>query len=97
MTEAEREELVADLAEAFLERLRAGEPITVDHYAAEHPEVADELKDLLPAMVDMEGLSRHTMPPAPVMAHYPERLGDYHLLERIGSGGMGTVFRARPE
>lgn len=97
MTEAEREELVADLAEAFLERLRAGEPITVDHYAAEHPEVADELKVLLPAMVDMEGLSRHTMPPAPVMAHYPERLGDYHLLERIGSGGMGTVFRARQE
>ena len=37
------------------------------------------------------------MPPAPVLAHYPERLGDYHLLERIGSGGMGTVFRARQE
>ncbi len=97
MTESEREELVADLAESFLERLRAGEAVTVHSYIAEHPEVAEELQELLPAMVDMEGLGRHTQPPAPVMAHYPERLGDYHLLERIGSGGMGTVFRARQE
>lgn len=97
MTEAEREELVADLAETFLARIRAGEVITVDSFAAEHSEVAEELRELLPAMVDIEGLSRNTQPPAPAMAHYPERLGDYHLLERIGSGGMGTVFRARQE
>ncbi|MBE6435775.1 MAG: serine/threonine protein kinase [Akkermansiaceae bacterium] len=97
MTESEREELVAELAESFLARLRAGESVTIDSFLAEHAEVADDLAELLPAMVDMEGLSRHTQPPAPAMAHYPERLGDYHLLERIGSGGMGTVFRARQE
>ena len=97
MTEAEREELVAELAESFLARLRAGESVTIDSFLAEHAEVADDLAELLPAMVDMEGLSRHTQPPAPAMAHYPERLGDYQLLERIGSGGMGTVFRARQE
>ena len=97
MTEAEQEELVAELAEEFLARLRSGEIITAESFIAEHPECADELKKLLPVMVDMEGLSRDTLPPAPVMAHYPERLGDYHLLERIGSGGMGTVFRARQE
>lgn len=97
MTEAEREELVAELAESFLARLRAGESVTIDSFLTEHAEVAEDLAELLPAMVDMEGLSRHTQPPAPAMAHYPERLGDYHLLERIGSGGMGTVFRARQE
>lgn len=97
MTEAEQEELVADLAEEFLSRLRNGEAITADSFIAEHPDFADELRELLPVMLDMEGLSRDTLPPAPVMAHYPERLGDYHLLERIGSGGMGTVFRARQE
>lgn len=97
MTESEREELVAELAESFLARLRAGESVTIDSFLTEHAEVADDLAELLPAMVDMEGLSRHTQPPAPAMAHYPERLGDYHLLERIGSGGMGTVFRARQE
>ncbi|MBR7109116.1 MAG: serine/threonine protein kinase [Akkermansia sp.] len=97
MTESEREELVAELAESFLARLRAGESVTIDSFLAEHAEVADDLAELLPAMVDMEGLSRHTQPPAPAMTHYPERLGDYHVLERIGSGGMGTVFRARQE
>lgn len=97
MTESEREELVAELAESFLARLRAGESVTIDSFLTEHAEVAEDLAELLPAMVDMEGLSRHTQPPAPAMAHYPERLGDYHLLERIGSGGMGTVFRARQE
>lgn len=97
MTDDEREALVAETADAFLERLRAGEYISVDSFVAEHPDLADDLRELLPVMMDMEGLGRHTRPPAPVMAHYPERLGDYHLLERIGSGGMGTVFRARQE
>ena len=97
MTDEEREELAAVLADEFLERLRAGEQISVESFVNEHQEIADELRELLPAMMNMEGLSRNTQPPAPAMAHYPERLGDYHLLERIGCGGMGTVFRARQE
>ncbi len=97
MTSAEKDELVAELAEAYLERVRAGELLNVADYAAEHPDCESDLLDLLPLMLDVEGLGRTSMPPAPVMAHYPERLGDYHLLERIGSGGMGTVFRARQE
>lgn len=97
MTSAEKDELVAELAEAYLDRARAGELLSVAEYAAQHPEVESDLVDILPMMLDVEGLGRTSMPPAPVMAHYPERLGDYHLLERIGSGGMGTVFRARQE
>ena len=97
MTSAEKDELVAELAEAYLEQVRSGELKSVAEYAAEHPECESDLLDILPMMLDVEGLGRTSMPPAPVMAHYPERLGDYHLLERIGSGGMGTVFRARQE
>lgn len=97
MTDEEKEELLAELADAFLERIRSGERVSVDEYAAEHAELADDLRELLPVMMDVEGLGRTTQPPAPALAHYPERLGDYHLLARIGSGGMGTVFRARQE
>ncbi len=97
MTSAEKDELVAELAEAYLEKARAGELLSVAAYAAQHPECEGDLLDILPMMLEVEGLGRTSMPPAPVMAHYPERLGDYHLLERIGSGGMGTVFRARQE
>ena len=46
MTEAEQEELVAELAEEFLARLRSGEIITAESFIAEHPECADELKEL---------------------------------------------------
>ncbi|MBR5894465.1 MAG: serine/threonine protein kinase [Akkermansia sp.] len=97
MTSAEKDELVAELAEAYLERVRSGELLSVTVYAAEYPECESDLLDLLPLMLDVEGLGRTSMPPAPALAQYPERLGDYHLLERIGSGGMGTVFRARQE
>lgn len=97
MTEEEKEELLAGLADAFLERIRSGERVSVEEFAAEHSELADDLRELLPVMMDVEGLGRTTQPPAPALAHYPERLGDYHLLARIGSGGMGTVFRARQE
>lgn len=97
MTEEEKEELLAELADAFLERVRSGERVSVEEFAAEHAELADDLREILPVMLDVEGLGRTTQPPAPALAHYPERLGDYHLLARIGSGGMGTVFRARQE
>ncbi|MBE6418402.1 MAG: serine/threonine protein kinase, partial [Akkermansiaceae bacterium] len=97
MTDEEQDELLADLAEEFLAQLRTGTALTVDSFMEQHPEAPEALRELLPTMIDVEGLGRQTQPAPPVMAHYPERLGDYHLLERIGSGGMGTVFRARQE
>lgn len=90
----EDEERLAELTEEFLERMRSGEFLTVESFAAEHPEYASDLVDLLPPLVQMEDLGKSSRPAARVEAHYPEYLGDYHLEEKIGSGGMGTVFRA---
>ena len=42
------------VAESFLARFRAGERPSIDEYAARHPELADQIRELLPALVMVE-------------------------------------------
>ena len=94
----DKEEELALLVEEYLEVLRAGKAPALEEFVAAHPEHADDLNDLLKSMVDMEALSVSNHSSAAVsMARYPDTLGGYRLIERIGAGGMGTVFRAMQE
>jgi serine/threonine protein kinase/tetratricopeptide (TPR) repeat protein len=89
-----RQGRLADLSDEFLRRHRAGERPTVDEYARKHPELADEIRDLFPAMLAMEE-------PAGEWALPSERVGStigrYKLLERIGEGGFGVVYMAEQQ
>ena len=51
-TDADRDPIEV-MAESFLERFRRGERPSVDEYAAKYPEVADEIRELLPALVQL--------------------------------------------
>lgn len=93
----DREEHLAELVEEYLDALRKGEAPSLADFTAEHPEYADELRDLLKGMVEMESLSVSTHSATVYAGRYPDSLGGYRLLERIGAGGMGTVFRALQE
>ena len=94
----DKEEELALLVEEYLEALRAGKAPALEEFVAAHPEHAEDLNDLLKGMVDMEALSVSNHSSAVhATARYPESLGGYRLMERIGAGGMGTVFRAMQE
>ena len=42
------------LAESFLARFRAGERPSIEEYVAKYPDLADEIRGLLPALVQLE-------------------------------------------
>ena len=92
---------VEELAAEFLQRCRRGESPSIEQYAERHPEMAEEIRELFPAALAMEGLKdRHEQSPGTTAARrpgQPERLGDFRIIREIGRGGMGVVYEAEQE
>jgi len=95
---------VEKLSEEFLERHRRGERPSVEEYAARYPDLADEIRDLFPALVMMEELKPPTIDVTgaydgarPGTGKSLERLGDFRILREVGRGGMGIVYEAEQE
>jgi serine/threonine protein kinase/Flp pilus assembly protein TadD len=89
----------ADLVEELTARLQAGEAVDPEALRRDHPDHADRLEQLLPALRLLVDVSRSR--PDGLLALSPAdsdplagTLGDFRLIREVGRGGMGVVYEA---
>jgi eukaryotic-like serine/threonine-protein kinase len=95
---------LAPLAEEFAERYRRGERPALTEYTEKYPELAERIRNLFPALVEMERLgsvggrvARNFTVGSPGRGHVPQQLGEYRIIREVARGGMGIVYEAVQE
>lgn len=86
------------LLSRFADEVRSGSLPSVEEYAARHPALADQIRELFPLVFSLERwkndkeiecLRRNVPDDFSV-----EAFGDYKVVRELGRGGMGVVFHA---
>ena len=85
---SERPSSTEEALELYLARRAAGDTTDPATFAARYPELGEELRPALEALLALEGATGRPQEPA-----LPERIGEYRVVREIGRGGMGAILR----